>query len=250
VAKLEFNNPPVGVHVKLDELRTVTREEETRCSFDPAEPIFARGEQTERRRIVHAENVLTWKDFSDGRPVKFASFVAPGRFDLSRLHGNEFTRIDRFHRALVREIRSPADEEVRNEIELVFESSKAPGKCRFVVSGFRWDRLPALNVDTYERGLSMPMGIGVPPVHQDYKVLASFPAHQSPYFCMFLDDTGAWLDNHRLGVDGPILHRDAQNPDRVHLYLTSYGRETLVGHWVIERSQAVAAREMGGRYYR
>jgi hypothetical protein len=82
----------------------------------------------------------------------------------------------------------------------------------------------------------MPMGIGVPPIFQDYPELVQSAPQKSPYFSMFVDEEGRWLDHQSMGVEGPILHRDVKHPNWVHLYLMSYEREALVGHWIIERT--------------
>lgn len=42
-----------------------------------------------------------------------------------------------------------------------------------------------------------------------------------------------WLNHHDIAVDGPILHRDEHDPSLVHLYLLSYERHTLLGHWIL-----------------
>jgi hypothetical protein len=39
-----------------------------------------------------------------------------------------------------------------------------------------------------------------------------------------------------MGVEGPIVHRDVQHPNRVHIYLMSYERHALVGHWIVEQT--------------
>jgi hypothetical protein len=245
-SSLEFGADPTGQPIKLEDLRSVSRESEVRCSFNPEERILTGGEQRRRRRTTVADNLLAWKDLYDGRGIRFASFVAPGRYSLDRLQGNEYDRLNRFESAIIRDIKSQADNEVRNEIELVFSSSRHPGKCRFLVSGFRWHRLPQATVDEYPRGLYMPMGIAVPPFFQDYESLRSNPPDMSPYFSMMLDEEGRWLNHRQIGIDGPILHADASNPNRAHLYLMSYERQMLVGHWVIDRNlPAIASRPTG-----
>ena len=45
--------------------------------------------------------------------------------------------------------------------------------------------------------------------------------------------TGRWIDHHRFAIDGPVLHRDARNPDLLHVYLLSYERHTLINHIVV-----------------
>ena len=34
-----------------------------------------------------------------------------------------------------------------------------------------------------------------------------------------------------MAIDGPVIHRDEDNPDLVHLYLMSYERHLLVSHF-------------------
>jgi hypothetical protein len=36
-----------------------------------------------------------------------------------------------------------------------------------------------------------------------------------------------------VAVDGPVLHRDEADPGKLHLYLLSYERHSLVGHFVL-----------------
>jgi len=233
---LEHESSADGQQVKLEELRTVSREAESRCLQDPNELVFAAGEQARRRRLTMGENVRFWKDYTDAKDVRFASFVAPGRYRADRLHGHKLNRIEKFEKALTRQIVSCADREPRSEIELIFANSRNGKKCRLIVSGFQWDRLPAAPIEEYPRGRYMPMGIAVPPIFQDYPELAGSAPNRSPYFAMFVDEEGRFLDPHSMGIEGPIVHRDVKYPNWVHLYLMSYERHALVGHWIIERT--------------
>lgn len=233
---LEHRSGAEGLAVKLDELRTVSREAESRCVHDPGERVFAAGEQARRRRLTMGENLLFWKDYTEGHDVRFASFVAPGRYRADRLQGHKLNRIEKFEKALTRQIVSCADREPRSEIEVIFSNSQTGKRCRLIVSGFQWDRLPAAPIEEYPRGRYMPMGIAVPPIFQDYQELAQAQPQKSPYFAMFLDEEGGYLDPHSMGIEGPIVHRDVQHPNWVHLYLMSYERHALVGHWIIEKT--------------
>ena len=233
---LEHRSSAEGQAVKLDELRTVKSEAESRCVHDPGERVFAAGEQARRRRLTMGENLLFWKDYTDGRDVRFASFVAPGRYRADRLQGHKLNRIEKFEKSLTRQIVSCADREPRNEIEVIFSNTRTGKRCRLIVSGFQWDRLPAVPIEDYPRGRYMPMGIAVPQIFQDYPELAQFSPKGSPYFAMFLDEEGHYLDPYSMGVEGPIVHRDVQHPNWVHLYLMSHERHALVGHWIIERT--------------
>jgi hypothetical protein len=79
----------------------------------------------------------------------------------------------------------------------------------------------------------MPMGIGVPPFYQDYSKLQEQPPNATPYFSVLLDEHDRWIDHHHFAIDGPVMHRDATDPQLLHVYLLSYERHSLIGHWVV-----------------
>jgi len=76
----------------------------------------------------------------------------------------------------------------------------------------------------------MPMGIGVPPFFQNYDELRRHPPGESPYFSVLVDGASRWLNHHDVAVDGPVLHRDLDDPNLLHAYLLSYERHTLIAH--------------------
>jgi hypothetical protein len=120
-----------------------------------------------------------------------------------------------------------------NELELVF-TSKTGATNRFLVSGFSLEGLPAVPVKDYPKGLYMPMGIGTPPFFQSYADLEKNPPDKSAYFSVLLDAAGRWINHHDVAIDGPVLHRDADQPYLVHVYLLSYERHALIAHVVID----------------
>ena len=231
--KLEHWSDPVGTPVRLDKLRSVTREFTAEASFDAQERIFASGEQTYKRRTLYAENIVTWGYFYSGSKVRFATFIPPGRYSVKHPWKNEYHRFATLDEAIFRDIVSPSAAKPLQELELVF-TGKDGEKCRFFVSGFDSSALPELPVEKYPDGMYMPMGIGVPPFYQSYEKLEKNPPEQSPYFSVLLDSKDRWLNHHDIGVDGPVLHRDAKDPSLLHLYLLSYERQSLIGHWIIK----------------
>lgn len=232
--KLEHWHDPEGTPCPVEKLRTVQRELPAQVIFDPTELLLSAGEQTRKARIVDCRNIRCWHDFYDGRHIEFAAFIPPGRYETEVPRGNEFWRLAKFESAQLREIISPARSEPLHELELSFRCSKTGDTNRFFVSGFRIEDLPLLPTSRYTEGLYMPMGISVPPFFQSYDALTKNPPQNSPYFSVFLDPRGAWLNHHDIGFDGPVLHRDADDPQTIHLYLLSYERETLIGHWVVK----------------
>jgi uncharacterized membrane protein YdjX (TVP38/TMEM64 family) len=229
---LEHWFDPAGTPVRLDALRQVTRERAVPAAFNEDEPILVAGEQVGKRRTVLTDNLLTWKDFQEGRRIRFAQFVLPGRYSVNHPWKNEYWRLAHFEGAVLREVVSPATATPVDEVELEF-TGRGGEKCRFLVSGFDLAALPRLPVEDYPRGLYMPMGIGVPPFFQSYADLEDNPPEKGPYFSVLLDRDGRWINHHEVGVDGAVLHRDSEDPSRLHVYLLSYERHTLIGHFVL-----------------
>jgi len=48
------------------------------------------------------------------------------------------------------------------------------------------------------------------------------------------DEKGEFLDSHFVGIDGPLIHKDSKNQNILHVWLLSYERHALVGHYTIK----------------
>ena len=233
---------PAGTPVAVDKLRTVKQERPVQAEFLADEPIFASGEQQRKIRTLIAKNLVVWKDFyNEAHSVRFASFVPPGVYNVSKPWKNEFWRLSRFIKAELRDVETPASPQTLQELELTFESGRTGEINRFIVSGFEIEVLPQLAVTDYPKGLYMPMGIGIPPFYQSYEALEQTPPYKSPYFSVLLDTQNRWINHHEVAVDGVALHRDKDNPHLLHLYLLSYERHTLIGHFQITIADTAAA---------
>lgn len=239
--RLEHWVDPEGTPINLAKLRRVTGQRESRTMFLADEPIFAYGEQHRKLRTVNAKNLVTWKDFYDPtRSIEFASFVKPGRYNVGKPWPNQYARLSRFEGAALREIVSPASSRPLHEVELMFDRAEGGDPSRFIVSGFDLEALPRLAVADYSKGLYMPMGIGVPPFYQSYDALTANPPYRSPYFSVLLDAKDRWINHHEVAIDGVAMHRDAEKTHLVHLYLLSYERHSLIGHFVVDTQPAAS----------
>lgn len=217
--RLEHWRDPEGTPVDLNRLRTVSTEQ---ILLHTTETISLSGEQTRKQK--------TWKQEDD--EIIFATFVPPGRYDLNTPWPHRLHQISQLKTITHREILSPTDQPL-DELELTFYDPTEDQTNRLLISGIDLSTLPTTS--DYTDGLSLPMGISVPPVYQTYDELAANPPADSPYFSLLLDDQNRWINHHLTGVDGAILHRDPQNPRLIHLYLLSYERHTLLAHYTIER---------------
>lgn len=244
--KLEHWSDPAGTPVDLEKLRIVEGERKAPAHFDPGEAVVVAGEQTRKQRTVIAKNISRWLDFVSGQQIQFAKFIPPGRYSVRHLWKNEYWRLAKFGGAILRDIRSPGQpSKPLQELELIFEDIRGH-KSRFIVSGFDLYGLPQLAVADYPQGLYMPMGIAVPPFFQSYGELEKNPPDQSPYFSVMLDSKNRWINHHKVAIDGVIMHRDETNPDLLHVYLLSYERHTLIGHYIISPTRRVQNQEIEG----
>ena len=229
--RMEHWLDPAGNVIPVEKLRTVVSESKIDAHFDPDEPIPFAGEQIRKRRTTQAPGVRTWGDVIEKRDdISLATFYPPGYYDVAKPWHNRYDLIAKFQNATHRRVKSLLDGEELDELQLTFES--VDGKqSRLFIGGLDLSKVPAVARDQYNKGLYLPMGIGTPPFYQDYEVLKESPPQDNPYYSFFLDENNGWIDHHSMAVDGPILHRDAENPDLLHLYLMSYERHLLVAHF-------------------
>ena len=241
--RLEHWRNPEGTAMDLAGLRTVVKEQPCAVAFDPQERVAVGGEQKRKQRTTLAQNVRTYGDWSDGRPVAFGSFIKPGRYSNQHPHGNELWRIGKLERATWREVKSPAVPEPQHELELVFRDTKSGGENKFLVGGFRAEKLPVLATSDYAKGYYMPLGIAIPSFTGGYDDLVKTPPWTTPYYSLLVDSGDRWLNHHEIALDGQVLHRDEKDPDLLHLYFLSYERHAILAHVRVPLpSKAVAAR--------
>ncbi|MEX1012866.1 MAG: hypothetical protein WD595_01590 [Waddliaceae bacterium] len=236
--RLEHWWSPKGSPVHLEKFRDVVQSNEVWAIATPNEPLLIKGEQERKRRILSAMGVKCFGDICKGKNLQFASFVPPGRYDTKRIRSHKLHTIAKLDHALLRKVKSKADHRQYDEIELVFKDSKDGNISRFIVSGIDFTKVPRLPKSEYPKGLYMPMGIAVPPFYQSYEALKKTPPKESVYFSLLLDKDGKWIDHHEVGIDGPIIHRDLNKSDLIHIYFLSYERLMLVGHYVLKIPQA------------
>jgi hypothetical protein len=233
--KLEHWKIPQNATVALDSLREVVSEKEASAQFPLNERIIAGGEQARKVRTMLATNLTTWGDFyTNPENVKFATFRAPGYYDAEKAQKNQYWRIGEFKGANLREVKPTGTTQTLQEIELVFGDTRTGDENKLLISGIDIEKLPQLPVSKYSDGVFTPLGIGIPPFGQSYEKLESNPPDENPSFSLLLDSEGQWIEHHSLGVAGISMHLDEKNPDRLHLYLLSYERSTLIAHFLID----------------
>ena len=227
-----------GMAFDLDALRQVNRAQAAPVIDLAAEPIIAANEQIKKAdRIVYAEDtsaedIKTWADLRQSN-LKFQSFLNPGIYDPHHLWESDYSQIATVKGATVRRISSPLSNQELREVELEFANTDGETR-KFVISGFDLKQIPQLDNSDYSNGVYMPLGFA-PPFTQNYSELVQNPPDQNPFFSVWLTSDSRVIDYRQdIGVNGLVLHRDAYDEALLHIYLLSYERITLVGHYAID----------------
>lgn len=229
---LEHWVSPEGAPVPLERLRTVEQEWPVQAVARWDEPPSTRGEQRLKRRNIFSGPVRTYRDWYT-QPIQFASFIPPGRYSVRHPRDTQLEYLAEFTGGVLRRVHMSSQPGSRIELELAFRHRRTGESTRLIFGGLDVASLPVLSPAEYERGWQVPMGIGNPGFFEAYDELAAHPPRQRTFYAFHLDAQNRWLDHHAIGVDGPLLHWDRDDPSLLHLYLLSYERHALLNHFVL-----------------
>jgi hypothetical protein len=230
--KLEHWVDPSGTPIRLHLLRTVRQEWPVEAEVQWDEPVAAAGEQALKRRNILTPAAVTYRDWYK-EPVQFASFIPPGRYSVRHPRDTELHYLAELTGATLRSVSLPGSPKPYVEIDLAFRSDRTGEPTHFIVGGLDLATLPTASPKEYHHGWQAPLGIGNPSFFESYDEVQANPPIQRTFYGFHLDAQNRWLDHHAIGVDGPLLHRDADDPAVLHLYLLSYERHALLNHFVI-----------------
>jgi hypothetical protein len=230
---LEHWVDPAGTPIRLDRLRTVEREWPlvTSAQWDEA-PRWQGEQRLKRKNILAPTAIHTYRDWYI-QPVRFASFIQPGYYSVAYPRDTKLHYLSELTRTTLRRIHTPAHSNALYELDLVFKDSRTGEPTRLIFGGLDLRSLPSASSNHYERGWQAPMGIGNPSFFEPYEELLARPPLGRPFYGFHLDNQNRWINHHEVGVDGPLLHWDADDPSKLHLYLLAYERHALLNHFVI-----------------
>lgn len=232
-------DPPSKV-VPLDRLRRVVREVSVNVRDEREAYYPLLGERDKKRKnIITPTEPKRIADFLTDE-ARFATFTPPGIYTRADPRKTELGRFGKLtHAWLRRTVATGGERDERSELELRFDDGKR--KTRLVIGGFELARLPKLTLQEHPRGWQMPMGIANQTFYASYAATLALPSARNPYIGLLLDGQGRFLDSHRVGIDGPLLYRDAADPTQLHLWILSFERHALVGHFVLPTTALMQA---------
>lgn len=169
----------------------------------------------DRVRLIQAERDIAFT-------IAHASASAPAPADRFELKGVKLRE--------TRPLELPPDSKPGPEIELELAFAGADGGAltRLVVGGIGRAEFARLSADRQGEGLTVPMGIAVPPSPQTYGELAKGRPETSRRYALWLDAQDRWLGPQSTEAEDATLDRDADDPAKLSLYLTDRDRHSLI----------------------
>ena len=183
------------------------------------------------KNIVYPKEPKTINDFLTDS-TSFSTFLYPGFYSTSDPRATTLSKLKIPKNVIVRNITSMnSTKDKCLELDITFAKNEdSTDLTRVVIGGVKLDQIPQLAISDYNKGYKMPMGIG----NHGFYEIAEYAQHHSskenPYYAFIVDENDKWLDSHFFGIDGPILHRDENDPELLHYWLLSFERHAMVTH--------------------
>lgn len=223
---IEPDHKPIEIH----NLRSKLKETVVTFINHNNESYAKKGEREKKyKNIIYPKNTTRIQDFLTDS-TQFATFSAPGFYNTKNPKKTELSRLANPYLLIVRKVLS-SQKDTLIEIELQFAHKNPDKVTKFVLSGLVKNEIPVLDTAFTHLGWQNSMGFGNHTFYETYTHALTHPTKTSPYFCYLADSQNRWLDSHVIGIDGPLLHWDIHDSTILHLWIISFERHSLVGHY-------------------
>ncbi len=231
-AHLVYWTDPPSEHLDLTLIRNVQKYKEVRFVNHDEEMYPIAGERKKKQiEVIYPVEYSKMSDFHTDSSL-FATFSPPGYYNRDEPRTTQLGRFQSLKKVVHAETKS-VNGDLTEELQLTFQRDNGE-ETEFIFGGLHFDQLPQLDEAEANSGRQFSMGIGNHPFYENCEAHESFHSNENPYFAVLLDSSGNWLDSHKIGIDGPLIHRDIENPNILHVWLLSFERHALVGHYEIE----------------
>jgi hypothetical protein len=184
------------------------------------------------KEVITPDTFSTMKDLQSDSTT-FATFSQPGYYNKENPRHTELGRF--YHLDDIELYDTKCNEQNKlSEIKFSFLDRQKQRKTYLYFGGINLENLPKLSADKANEGWKNSMGFGNHPFYEDYNQHLSWKLSESCYYGYLTNEKDEWIDSHHVGIDGPILHWDDQVENRLHVWLLSFERHALVGHYVID----------------
>lgn len=226
----DWKNPP-SKKVDLTTLRKVNTETSPEYTNESDVMYPIAGERKKKQiGVITPTDITKMSDFYSDAST-FATFTPPGFYNRADPRKTELGRFEQLDEVVYRTTETSLGE--RSEFEFSY-SDKLGRKTRFIIGGLDLSTLPKLSSEEANSGHQFSMGIGNHPFYEDYDLHENQCSLTNPSFGLLLDENGKWLDSHSIGIDGPLLHLDKDDPTKLHIWILSFERHALIAHYVLK----------------
>jgi len=221
--------------VNFDLLREVISEKNVAFEELNDEMYPIEGERKKKEdEVLFPRRARRMSDFHTNK-AKFSSFVEPGMYVKKEKRLTELSRFQQLNKAVVRQTKN-SDTYSNNhltEVELSFTNDQGQTTI-LTIGGIDLDDT-AIVVDEKANDADLySMGIGNHTFYEKYSEQQSYSSQTNPYYGLLTNEKGEFLDSHFVGIDGPLIHKDSKRQNILHVWLLSYERHALVGHYTIK----------------
>ena len=229
---LEHWKNPENKSLILNTIRTIKSSKQVQFINHDQEMYPLQGERKKKEiDIIYPVHFTKMADFHTDSAL-FATFSIPGFYNRKDPRTTELGRFFNLKNIEYRKTLSTHNVE-SDELKMLFERENGE-VTQFIFGGLDFSTLPRLAVEDCNAGIPFPMGIGNHPFYETSEAHNQLNSLENPYFAVLLDENGHWIDSHKIGIDGPLLHLDKEDPTILHVWLLSFERQALVGHYEIQ----------------
>ncbi|MBL1280803.1 MAG: hypothetical protein COA33_011040 [Fluviicola sp.] len=228
---MEHWKDPENAQLDLSLIRTIESSKSVTFTDKSDEMYPLQGERKKKKiAIIYPETFSKMSDFHTDSSL-FATFSEPGFYNRADPRTTELGRFYSLKKIEYSTTKSMHEGEF-NELKMTF--SRENGEVtQFIFGGLNFSDLPQLSNEEANSANAYSMGIANHPFYEDCNSHEKLNSRENPYFGVLLDEEGNWLDSHKIGIDGPLLHLDKDNPNILHVWLLSFERHALVGHYLV-----------------
>lgn len=185
-----------------------------------------------RKEVIWPQEFESMRELQSDSST-FATFSPPGFYNKKDPRHTELGRFKYLSGLHAYDTWSIQNRRGVLELEFNFDDPESGRMTRLFIGGLLGSEFPYLSPEDANKGWKNSMGFGN---HSFYESLEEFNRRntaESNYYAYLTDGDGNWLDSHKIGIDGPIFHWDDENPQLLHVWLLSFERHALIGHYTI-----------------
>ena len=235
----DWENLP-SKNLNLDLLRTVEKAQVAEFENHNSEMYLMLGERKKKAvNIVYPTQFSSIQDFLTDSSA-FSTFSPPGLYERKAPKATQLGRLAKLKGVEWRKTQSKSEgNPLTFELAFTFERMDTATATKLVIGGLQTESLPTLAVENANSGFQMPMGVSNHSFYETYDFAAKHPQESNPFFALLVDAEGNFVDSHNLGIDGPLMHLDVSDPTKMHIWLLSFERHSLVGHYIVQLPENV-----------